>query len=192
MKKLFAIILFLQLCDATFSQEEEYRIYTLDEVSNANPDTIYGLTLAKQKLEVLPNQITVFKNLKHLDLSKNRLGSLPNFIADFTSLEQIDISKNQFEVFPLVLTRIPSLKTIVANRNTFDRLPESIGYNQSLEHLDLWDTPVMIFPDSFFALPNLKKLDLSGVRYSPSFQEKLKSRLPNVELILDAPCDCME
>lgn len=162
------------------------------EVLTADPDTIFALSVSKEKLISVPDQLAIFKNLKYLDLSKNKLSKLPDFLSDFEQLEFIDISKNDFETFPLVLTRIVTLKTIVANRNSFDRLPESIGYNQYLEYIDLWDTPVMNFPESFYLLPNLKKVDLSGIRYSLTFQEKLKARLPNTILVLDPPCDCME
>jgi Leucine-rich repeat (LRR) protein len=192
MKRLSVIILFLHLFDPVYAQNVGSTIYTLDQVLLADPDTIYAISLSKQKLDTLPKELGRFKHLKYLDLSKNKLSKLPDFIVDFKGLEQIDISKNQFDVFPLVLTRVESLKILIANRNAFDRLPESIGYNQKLEIIDLWDTPVMIFPESFYSLPQLKKLDLSGIRYSPTFQEKLKIRLPNTEIILDAPCDCME
>lgn len=192
MKRLYGIILLLQLFNPAFTQERDYTVYLWSEVVQADPDTVYGVNLSKLKLNVVPSELEQFKNLKYLDLSKNKLKSLPDFLADFHSLETIDVSKNQLDIFPLVITRIPTLKSIIANRNTFDRLPESIGYLKMLENIDLWETPVVNFPESFFGLTNLKKVDLSGVRYSPTFQEKLKIRLPNVQLVLDAPCDCME
>jgi Leucine-rich repeat (LRR) protein len=164
----------------------------LDQLKEANPDTIYSLSLAKLKLDSVPMEIAQFKNLLYLDLSKNRLSELPEFLSDFKDLEYVDISKNKFETFPLVLTQLEKLKSLLANRNLFDRIPESIEYNRALETLDLWDTPVMYFPESFYSLPNLKKLDLSGIRYSPDFQQKLISRLPLTKIVFDAPCDCLK
>lgn len=192
MKKQFVILLFLQLFSLALGQENGHKEYLWSEVLNANPDTVYSISFTKEKLTSVPADLAIFKNLKLLNLSKNKLSALPDFLADFKQLEHIDISKNEFDIFPLVLTRIPSLVTIIANRNSFDRLPESIGYNQQLEFIDLWDSPVLNFPESFFELPHLKKVDLSGIRYSPAFQEKLKNRLPNAIIVLDAPCDCME
>ena len=39
---------------------------------------------------------------------------------------------------------------------------------------------------------NLKKIDLQGVKHSPTFNRTMKERLPDVELLIDPPCDCME
>lgn len=190
MKLLFVISFLLFTTINCFAQKIE--TYSLEQALAANPDTIFALDLSHLKLDTVPAEIAKFTHLTYLDLSKNKLSKLPDFLADLEYLKTVNISKNKFDVFPLVLTRIDSLTVLLANRNQFDRLPESIGYCKNLEVVDFWETPIMSIPESFYALPKLKKIDLQGIKYSPTFQKKLKDRLPNVEIKLDPPCDCME
>jgi Leucine-rich repeat (LRR) protein len=193
MMKLLYVVSFLLLTMINcFAQKIEIKTYSLEQALLANPDTIFALDLSHLKLDTVPFEIAKFTRLNYLDLSKNKLSKLPDFLADLEYLKTVNISKNKFDVFPLVLTRIDSLTVLLANRNQFDRLPESIGYCKNLEVVDFWETPIMSIPESFYALPKLKKIDLQGIKYSPTFQKKLKDRLPNVEIKLDSPCDCME
>lgn len=192
MKLLYVISFLLFTTINTSAQKGEVKTYTLDEALAANPDTIFALNLSHMKLDTVPASVAKFTRLNYLDLSKNKLSKLPDFLADLEYLKTVNISKNKFDIFPLVLTRIDSLTVLLANRNQFDRLPESIGYCKNLEELDFWETPIMSIPESFYSLSKLKKLDLQGIKYSPAFQKKLQDRLPNVEILLDSPCDCME
>lgn len=191
MKVLYVIIFCLSGFKAVYTQEV-VRVYSWDKVFNANPDTVYGIELSGRKLETLPEELKKFTNLKVLDVSRNKLTQLPEFIEDYGSLEQLDISRNKLEIFPLVITRVKTLKSLKANRNDFDRLPDAIRYNTQLEYIDFWDTPVSGFPDGFFTLSKLKKVDLSGIRFGPTFQRSLSERMPWVEFVMDEPCDCME
>jgi len=192
MKLRCVISSFLFITINCYAQKSEYKIFSFDQVKEANADTIFALNLSHMKLDSVPKELARFTQLQYLDLSKNKLSKLPDFLADLEALKIIDISKNKFDIFPLVLTRVDSLTVLRANRNQFDRLPESIGYCKNLEVVDFWETPIMSIPESFYALPKLKKIDLQGIKYSPTFQKKLKERLPNVEILLDPPCDCME
>jgi Leucine-rich repeat (LRR) protein len=117
---------------------------------------------------------------------------LPDFIGDFKKLEYLDISKNEFSVFPNEFCRLNNLKFLIANRNTFDKIPECIGFLTELEMIDLWDTPIKDFPVSITHLKKLKKIDLQGVKYGPTFQKQFKESLPWVTIEFDPPCDCME
>jgi len=192
MKKKFALCLLLSLTNSFFCQSVHQNIYNWDVLVNCNPDTVYAISFSKNKLEALPNDLIRYKNLEYLDVSKNKLSSLPSFIGDFQNLKHLDISKNEFLVFPVEICRLGNLMYLIANRNTFTSLPDCIKYCSNLEYLDLWDTPVSEFPLGFDNLAKLKKLDLSGIRFGPTFQQTLKQRLPNTEILFDPPCDCME
>lgn len=191
MRVLLAIFLFLSYTDRVSSQET-IRMYRPDELQASDPDTVLGLDLSGMKLDRVPDSILVFTNLKYLDLSRNKLNTLPEFIDSLKTLETLDISRNRIDVFPLVITRLQALKVLKANRNDFDRLPDAIRYNTSLEFIDLWDTPVGIYPDGFYTLKSLRKVDLSGIRFGPTFQKALQERMPWVDFVMDEPCDCME
>jgi hypothetical protein len=62
---------------------------------------------------------------------------------------------------------------------------------ESLEYLDLYDSPVKNIPKSLTELPSLKEIDFTGIRYNEAFQSKWQKLLPEVKLVFDPPCNCM-
>lgn len=191
MKNLFVIILIAAASFQLTAQTDEVKIYEWEEVIHASPDTIYGLSLAKLKLDSLPYELSKFVHVKILDLKKNRLTNLPDFIANFDSLETIDLDKNDLVYFPVVFCRMPNLKNILVGNNFFETLPECIAGIKNLEYLDLYDTPIRSLPAGLESCNNLKKVDLSGIKFSPEFQESWLKRMPQVTWEFDPPCACM-
>jgi hypothetical protein len=61
-----------------------------------------------------------------------------------------------------------------------------------LEEVDLWDTPIGGFPEGFYTLNKLKVLDLTGLRFGPTFQENLIEKFPNTKITMEPPCNCMK
>lgn len=175
-----------------FSQKFEFKVYRWEEVKNADPDTIYGLTFAKEKRTDLPSELSKFVNLRYLNLNKNKLQSLPEFFDTLTSLEVIDAEKNNFSYFPLTLTRLPQIQKINLHQNDIIVIPDAIQYCLLLEKLDLSDNAIGGVPDVVFGLSNLKIIDLTGVRFGPKYQKKLINQRPDIKWILDPPCDCLE
>lgn len=192
MKKLFALFFLISLRLTVLGQDENITIYTWLEVQSANPDTIFGISFEKLKLESIPPELARFKNLRILDLQKNKLKEIPDFISDFTQLEKLNLEKNLLEYFPIQVCRIKSITHLALSRNYFETVPECIGELTSLVYLDFYDTPIRTLPQSLEYLKNLKEVDFSGIKFSPGFQKSWTARLPNVKLIFDAPCDCME
>src|SRR5574343_636376 len=142
MKKRFALFCLLINSFWGFNQEKTLNIYSWEQVKNANPDTIFGVTLSKLKLEKLPEEL-----------------------AKFTKLEYLDVSKNEFAVFPVEICKLTHIQQLIANRNTFDQLPTCIQYCSELMSIDLWETPVSTFPESMLLMKNLKSIDLQCVRF---------------------------
>jgi hypothetical protein len=192
MKKRFALFCLLINSFWSFNQEHTLNIYSWEQAKNANPDTIFGVSLSKLKLEQLPEELAKFTNLEYLDVSKNKLTELPTFVGDLSNLKVLDFSKNEFAVFPVEICKLTHLQQIAANRNIFDQLPTCIVYCKELISLDLWDTPVFGFPDSMQEMKNLKSIDLQGVRYGPAFHKEIQAKFPWIEFKLDRPCDCMK
>ena len=58
MKNLFVIILIAAASFQLTAQTDEVKIYEWEEVIHASPDTIYGLSLAKLKLDSLPYELS--------------------------------------------------------------------------------------------------------------------------------------
>ena len=200
MKWTFALIFLLTCSTSLFAQTpaawkdelDEVKVYTWEEAKSADPDTIYGISLSKLKLEELPSELSKFKNLRVLNLHRNKLTKLPDFICEFKNLEDLTVSRNKLELFPLQVCRMPSIKRLVLNQNFFENIPDCIGFSTELRYLDLYDTPIRSLPNSLTELKHLEEIDFSGIRFGPTFQENWIGLLPNVKLIFDAPCDCME
>ena len=194
MKKIFALI-FLLSTTLSFSQDyvvENVVVYDWEIAKSANPDTIYGISFRKLKLEEVPQELEKFKQLKVLNLSKNRIVNLPEFIGELQFLEDLDLTKNKLEYYPLTLCKNSSLRFLRLGQNVFENLPACIESLQKLEYLDLIDTPISDLPESIARLKHLQEVDLTGIRFSPSFQETWIAKMSNVKMIFDAPCDCFE
>ncbi|MBL4861610.1 MAG: hypothetical protein JKY09_01145 [Crocinitomicaceae bacterium] len=192
MKHLFAIILCLSF-NSAWGQTKTVEIYHWDDLlSSVDPDTVYGVSFAKMKLDSLPEALSTYKNVVHLDLSKNRLSKLPDFITDFGQLEVLNLEKNRFDHLPIQLCRMTSVKRLILNRNQLESLPNCIQYMAALQYIDLYDNPIRSLPEDLVNLNNLEGVDLSGIRFSPRFQASWNQKLPNVKWVFDAPCDCMK
>lgn len=191
MKKLLALLLILS--SANFiSATDTLRVYTWDEALAAEPSEVLAISLQKMKLDSIPHALTRFKNLKQLDVSKNKLTSLPDFMDQFPQLEVLDLGKNKLSTFPVQICQLGNLRRLIVNRNFFGTLPECVQYLKKLEYIDFWDTPISDLPEAFTLMPQLKKIDLSGIKFNPAFQKKWRERLPWVRIEFDAPCDCMK
>lgn len=190
MKNLFALIFLLSTSIVSFSQEN-IPIFKWEEVQGADADTVFGLSLEKMKLTELPAELARFTHLKILKIGKNKLIKLPLFLADFKDLEELDAGKNEMAVFPLPLCSMPSIQRLILSQNSFERIPDCIENMQALRYLDLYDTPVTNLPESFARLKSLQKVDFTGIRLSPRFQENWMGKMPHVEFVFDPPCDCM-
>jgi Leucine-rich repeat (LRR) protein len=192
MKSSFVLLLCLVLNCSVFAQTDTLRIYRLSELEFASPDSVFHISLSREKLTAVPEIVAKFTKVKVLDLGKNKLTEIPNFIGELKDIQVLDLSKNELSLFPNEICRLINLKKLIINRNPFDRIPECFGYCAKLESIDLWEVPVAHFPQSMDQMKALKVIEIQGVKYGPSFQEALRKRLPWVDIRFDAPCDCME
>ena len=194
MKKIFVIIL-LTFANQLFGQEyslDSVKMYEWSEVLAADPDTIFGITFEKKKLDELPQELSNFKRLISLNLKKNRLTSLPDYFSEFKDLVDLNLEKNKLEYYPIQLCKITSIKYLRLGANLFENVPECIEYTAELVYLDLYDTPIHKIPNSLLNLKNLKVVDLSGIQFSPAFQKSWIENSANIKFVFDAPCDCFE
>lgn len=173
------------------AQVDSVRFYTLDEVKNAHPDTIFALTFRKQKLNALPEDLFKFKNLKYLDLEKNTIENTIR-IGELNQLIYLNLGKNNLDKFPVCVCQLPLLQELVVNRNYFSYIPPCIEYCKELRKIDFWETPVSSLPKEMQLLTKLEFMDFSGVRMNPHTQKLLKEQYPNVKMSLDAPCNCLD
>lgn len=187
-KKQFALILILW---SSLAYSQDIVVYDWEDVQTANPDTVYAISFAKDKLTELPSELSKFTNLKQLNLSKNKLSKLPGFIFDFDSLQELNLTKNKLSTFPIGICKLQELKRLMIGSNDIASLPDCMEYVSKLEYLDLYDNPLAHLPQSMMRLKNLKKIDFTGIRFNKNFQKQWTEQLPNTELVFDSPCDCM-
>ncbi len=195
MMKKISVVIFLFLINFGFSQEFKTKnviIYDWEIAKQAHPDTIFGISFKKKRLSILPEELKLFTQIKILDLSKNKLEKLPAFITNFSQLEDLNIEKNKFIHFPIIIYQLSSLRYLRMGANSFERIPTGIDNLTKLEYLDLYDCPIKSLPESMVNLKNIRKIDFTGIRFSPSFQKSWINKMPEVELVFDAPCDCLE
>lgn len=190
MKKLFALI-FLLLSFLNYAQLNHGKIYMWNEVSGANPDTIHAISFEKYKVDSLPKELWNFTNLTFLNLEKNQLSHLPEELANLGQLTELNISKNKFTIFPLIICQLPKLQKLNASRNRIGSIPNQIANCQHLQLLDFYDNIIEDFGTGIFSLVELKTLNIEGVMYGTNFADDLKRKLPNVHILLDPPCKCL-
>jgi Leucine-rich repeat (LRR) protein len=191
MRLLFVLFL-ISLWSNFFSQKEILVTYKWSEVQGANPDTIFSISFAKEKLSELPVQLWKFKKLKALNLQRNRLEDLPDSLEQLTEIEFLDISHNKFAVFPLPITRLYKLKVLKASSNKLNYISNNIENCDKLEEIDLFNNIIEDLGKGIYKLNELRLLDLRGVMYGTIFQSQLKASLPNVKIKMDPPCKCMD
>ena len=190
MKQLFALF-FLFLSFHDFAQLNQGKIYLWNEVKLANPDTIHAISFEKLKLDSLPNQLWKFTQLTYLNLEKNQLAFLPDELKLLSQLTELNISKNKFAFFPLILCQLPNLQKLNASRNRIESIPDQIANCTHLTFLDFYDNAIEDFGLGIFNLTELKTLNIEGVMYGTNFADDLKRKLPNVRVLLDPPCKCL-
>lgn len=190
MKKLFALI-FLLLSFLNYAQLNHGKIYMWNEVSGANPDTIHAISFEKYKLDSLPKELWHFSNLTYLNLEKNQLSHLPDELASLVQLTELNISKNKFTFLPLIICQLPNLQKLNASRNRIGSIPNQIANCPHLQVIDFYDNIIEDFGTGIFSLVELKTLNIEGVMYGTNFADDLKRKLPNVNILLDPPCKCL-
>ena len=190
MKRLFAIF-FILLSFFSGAQLNHERVYMWDELSGVNPDTIRAISFEKMKMDSLPKELWNFTQLTYLNLEKNQLSNLPDDFKNLTQLTELNIAKNKFTFLPLVICQLPNLKKLNASRNRIESIPNQIENCMHLEIIDLYDNLIAEFGTGIFQLKELRILNIEGVMYGTNFADDLKRKLPNVQLLLDPPCKCL-
>lgn len=189
MKHLHVVIYLLISCFSS-AQADSIHFYSLEELKFAHPDTVLAISLKKQKLTVLPEELFRFTKIRYLDLEKNELEDLSR-LGEFTELVYLNVGKNKLINFPIAICQLRNIEELILNRNDFSYIPPCINYCQKLTTIDLWETPVTSLSSEMQSIPSLKSIDFSGVRMNPTQQRILKEQFPKVKFIFDTPCDCL-
>ena len=183
-------VFWISLLFAYSADAQKDRMFSgLEEALQVPADSVYRLDLSKNKLTEVPREIYQFKNLQELNLSKNKLTDLPVDFK-FDNLRILDISRNKLEVFPNALCENTSIRNLFMGKNFIKYLPDCIGNMHDLIVLDIWFNPLEDLPESMTQLRNLRSLDLSGISFNKSQQQKWTEMLHWVKIEFEAACNC--
>ena len=193
MKVLFAVISLLLTNGIFAGIPDSVHVYHWEELPDSvPPETVVALSFHRMKLDSLPHELAEFENLQYLIVSRNRLSALPTFLSEMQALTYLDLSLNRFKTLPAEVCSLTKLTDLILNRNSISTLPTCIGQVFHLRYIDLWDNPVRSLPESLVDLSELQKIDLSGIKFAPTFQEKWYGLMPRVNFVFEEPCNCME
>ena len=172
-----------------FAQQEH--IYTSLE-GIEQPDSVFILSLSKNRLDTFPIQILEFRNLRELDLSKNKLHSLPPQIGILSSLEVLNLDRNTLDSLPQEIGQLHKLRYLKLSRNRLYHLPNSIANLYNLKELILWSNGIKCFPESFRKLD--ATIEVIDLRDNPMMlyddQQSIKEMLPTPTIKMDNVCNC--
>lgn len=169
---------------------QEFRMFTsLEEAATVHPDSVFRLDLSKHKLQTVPSEIYVFKNLRELNLSQNKLTSLPDEFF-LPNLQILNLEKNNLDTFSNSICKNTTLQYLYMGKNDVAVVPECMGNLTELIVFDIWFNPIRELPLSMTNLKKLRHMDLRGVTFSNDFQKKWSALLPWVKIEFDLGCDC--
>nr|XP_006823254.1 PREDICTED: uncharacterized protein LOC100370876 [Saccoglossus kowalevskii] len=94
------------------------------------------LDISDNKLQKIPKQIRILKNLKELYLSNNEIKTVPCEITHLTELHELDISNNELEHLPPEIDNMTNLQSLYIQRNRLMELPRTIVHIDNLKYID--------------------------------------------------------
>ena len=87
---------------------------------------------------------------------------------------------------------MPHLEHISLGENALQGIPIDIDLIKNLKVLSLWGNVLAHFPASLGNLEHLEILDLLHNEMTVDEQDMLKTLLPNVQMNLSEPCNCVQ
>lgn len=178
-----------RLLDST-SLSHEYEYKSLQEAL-ANPDSVHKLSLKRQKLTTIPEEVYSLPYLQELDLTNNKIKMLPPEIARLKNLSYLNVSKNLLETFPKEMGELNKLKTIVASQNEeLSSFPAEMSKMDNLTYLDIWGTSISEFPPEWSKMQNLKWIDLRTINLNKEEKAAIEELFPDAKIYLSEGCNC--
>lgn len=178
-----------RLLDST-SLSHEYEYKSLQEAL-ANPDSVHKLSLKRQKLTAIPEEVYSLPYLQELDLTNNKIKALPPEIARLKNLSYLNVSKNLLETFPKEMGELSKLQTLIASQNEdLSSFPPEMSKLDKLTYLDVWGTSVGEFPVEWGKMQNLKWIDLRTINLNKDEKAAIEELFPQAKIYTSEGCNC--
>lgn len=149
----------------------------------------YSLSINKQRLRKLPNELLTARCIKRIYIKRNFLREFPTQLLEQPFLEMINLSNNDISMFPNIErpTAIKSLR--LSGNQKIKEIPSSIKFFTNLEYLYL--NNIKSLESIHDNIKHLKKLKKLGIKNTPIAKAHhkvliLKKLLPNTEIIIMA------
>ena len=138
-------------------------IKSLSELKLVNSkiyDRVLRVELNKLDLEVIPDKIFEFCNMKLLSLSSNLLTKIPDKISKLQKLEELYLDRNKLIELPDEIGELRKLRKLVLSNNKIRNLPINFYNLNNLEILNLVSNDLETITDDVGKIVNLKHLYL--------------------------------
>lgn len=173
------------------TRADSNRVYTDLKKALASEKPVFRLDLTRKRLRKIPPEIFEFTELRELTLNRNRIAEVPAEIAKLTKLEVLSMSRNRLKEFPPAICNLRALITLDLSDNELSRIPDEIHRLENLEELILWSNMIAYFPGSMMRMNRLRLVDLLNNEMNMYEHDRLRGLLPDAELVLSPPCNCI-
>jgi leucine-rich repeat protein SHOC2 len=139
-------------------------------------DRVLRVELNKLDLEVIPDKIFEFCNMKLLSLSSNLLTKIPDKIHKLQKLEELYLDRNKLIELPEEIGQLPKLRKLILSNNKIRNLPMNFYNLNNLEILYMVSNELEKITDDVGKLVNLKYLylRLNKLKYISKNVAKIK------------------
>jgi Leucine-rich repeat (LRR) protein len=129
-------------------------------VSSVIYDRVLRVELNKLDMEIIPDKIFEFSNMKMLSLSGNLLTKIPTKISKLKNLEELYLDRNKLTSLPEEIGELQKLRKIILSNNKISKLPNNFYNLISLEILNIVSNELEEIIDDVSKMVNLEYLYL--------------------------------
>lgn len=105
------------------------------------------LDLEENRIESLPSEIGLLRDLQRLILQSNQLTALPRTIGHLTNLTYLSIGENNLQFLPEEIGTLEKLESLYINDNqNLVKLPYELALCQNLQIMSIENCPLSAIP----------------------------------------------
>src|SRR3972149_2818744 len=137
------------------------RAWMNDPANAGQLNSIITLRVVRRNLRIIPSEIRLLTQLRHLTLAYNKITAIPDAISALTQLQELDLTHNQITVIPDAIRALTQLQRLCLFGNQITAIPDAIRALTQLQELDLTRNQITVIPDAIRALTQLHVLNLT-------------------------------
>jgi Leucine-rich repeat (LRR) protein len=123
------------------------------------------LSLWRQGLGVVPDEVWLRTNLQTLVLADNDLTEVSERVGDLSELRMLDLGHNRLRELPISLGRLEGLSDFLyLHDNRLTHLPDSLSRLQHLRYLNISENAFEVFPEVVTTMRSLIELRVTDNR----------------------------